>query len=77
MEKNTNYYISDNYKKITNKNKYLQSRINLLNKKIKKSLEIEYLDEENMISFINGRHRFSNSRDLECKEIRNVKRFGM
>lgn len=70
-KKDKNYYISEKYEEIIDKNRYLNSRIYLLNieEKIKEPQQIEYIEEEDLISFINGRNRFSNLRDLGCKEI--------
>jgi len=62
-------YISEIYEEIKFPNKYLNSRKDLLEKNITIPPKIIYDEENDLISFENGRHRFSNLRDLGCKEI--------
>jgi hypothetical protein len=66
--KNNEKYLSENYDELECKNKYLNSRINIYNNKIDKPPEIE-VDNNKNITFKDGRHRFSNFRDLEKKTI--------
>jgi len=63
--KNSSLYISTNLFDIENKQKYIQSRKDLFNMKVDKPPFI-YLNENNDIEFINGRHRFANLRDMNC-----------
>ena len=62
-------YLCDDYEKIINKNKYLWSRLDLIEENINEPPVIIYDEDKDLISFINGRHRFSNLRDLGCEEI--------
>lgn len=62
-------YLCDDYKKIINKNKYLWSRLDLIEENIIEPPAIIYDEDDDLIRFINGRHRFSNLRDLGCEEI--------
>ena len=68
-KKDKDKYISEIYEEIKYKNKYLNSKKDLLEKKIEIPPIIYYDEEKDLITFENGRHRFSNLRDLGCKEI--------
>lgn len=65
--KNEETYLSRQYEELLRKGKYLQSRKNLYNLKVH-SPPIICL-EENRVSFINGRHRFANLRDLGVEKM--------
>lgn len=58
-------YISTNFADIENKAKYNQSKKDLFNMKVNKPPFIN-LTDNNDIEFIDGRHRFSNLRDMNC-----------
>lgn len=60
--KNDKCYLSENYENLKNKTKYLRSRIDIFENKISKPPEIGTLSGH--VGFVNGRHRFSNFRDL-------------
>lgn len=68
-KKDKDMYISEIYEEIKYKNKYLNSKKDLLEKKIEIPPIIYYDEEKDLIIFVNGMHRFSNLRDLGCKEI--------
>jgi hypothetical protein len=68
-KKDKDKYISENYEEIKYPNKYLNSRKDLIDKKIEIPPKIMYDEKNELILFENGRHRFSNLRDLGCKEI--------
>jgi len=67
--KNDNHYISRNFKKIKNQMKYINSREDLFNLKVKEPPILSFLSNNTTISFTNGRHRFANLRDLKAKYI--------
>lgn len=68
-KKDKDMYINEIYEEIKYPLQYLKSRDNLLKKKIIEPPRIVYDEEQDLITFENGRHRFSNLRDLGCKEI--------
>ena len=68
-EKDKSNYISKIYENIENKGKYLNSRKNLLEGNVLEPPKIKYDKENSLIIFENGRHRFSNLRDLGCEKI--------
>lgn len=62
----------DIFKNNTNnesKYKYIKTRINLLTLLINKPPHISLNNNDNYVYFINGRHLFSNMRDLGCTKI--------
>ena len=63
LKKDKYMYISEIYEEIKYKNKYLNSKKDLLEKKIEIPPIIYYDKEQDLIKFENGRHRFSNLRD--------------
>lgn len=68
-KKDKDLYISEIYEEIKYPNKYLKSKKKLLDKKIEIPPTIMYDKEKDLISFEDGRHRFSNLRDLGCNKI--------
>jgi hypothetical protein len=68
-KKDKHLYISKIYENIENKAKYLKSRKDLLEGNILEPPKIYYNEEKELIIFENGRHIFSNLRDLGCKKI--------
>jgi hypothetical protein len=63
--KKSSLYISSNILEIANKEKYFQSKDDLINLKVKKPPFIQLIDN-NEIEFIDGRNRFANLRDVKC-----------
>jgi len=63
--KKSSLYISSNASEIANKEKYFQSKDDLINLKVKKPPFIQLIDN-NEIEFIDGRNRFANLRDIKC-----------
>ena len=61
-------YITSNISELENKDKYIQSKKDLLSMKVEKPPFI-YLTDDNNIEFIDGRHRFANLRDMNCKKM--------
>jgi len=68
-KKDKSLYISKIYENIENKAKYLNSRKDLIEGNISEPPKIYYNEEKELIIFENGRHIFSNLRDLRCKKI--------
>ena len=68
-KKDIKHYVSEIYEEIKYPLQYLKSRDNLLKKMIYEPPKIVYNEEKDLIEITNGRHRFSNLRDLGCKEI--------
>lgn len=66
--KKSSLYISSNILEIENKNKYIQSKNDLLNMKVEKPPFIELIDNNDVV-FIDGRNRFANLRDMNCECI--------
>lgn len=56
-------YLSDDFEKILIKNKYIHSRKNLINNQVLRAPQI--FINNGQIEFLDGRHRFSNIRDLK------------
>ena len=68
-KKDINNYISKIYEKIENKDKYLESRKDLLENKLVKPPTLLYDEQTKIISFKKGKNIFSNLRDIGCKKI--------
>jgi hypothetical protein len=65
-----NYYISPNFEEIKTKEKYLNSRKDLFDMKVNEPprITIKFTDKP-IIGFTDGRHRFSNLRDMGVKKM--------
>ncbi len=62
-------YISENFEEIANKQKYLQSRRNLLNYIVDIPPIVGVHEKEQTLGFSNGRNRFANLRDMGATTI--------
>ena len=68
-KKNASQFISKDYEKITNKDKYLKCRKDLLELKNLKPPKIVYVEQDNTINFLFGSNMFANLRNFGYKNI--------